>query len=382
MVTGVYLPEINGAVLQCAQLIRGLSSEVDFQVLSGSNEPVLLSTTQSGGLTITRVGGGDSSVVYFLAYMFCLLFAYIRILCSIDIVHFHGFSLRNAALVLIAKLFRKKVVLKMTSFGQDDPASIRDRSKILFTLFRLADAYISIGPAFSYALRVCGIETSKCFEVPNAVDRNLFFPAAPSSKTRLRSALGFLSGEIVLLFVGHFSSDKRPAIAYAAYKALRNKGYNCKLIMIGRTSGGFEIDPAQAKRIIADAELCGIRGHLLMVEKTNSMADYMRASDFFIHPSVREGSPNVVIEAMACALPPIVTNIPGVTDVLIVDRRSGFLMEPDDADALSGILEEGILDQQLCNSIGEEATKFVTLRHDLFVVSRAIKRVYDAVASR
>jgi glycosyltransferase involved in cell wall biosynthesis len=188
--------------------------------------------------------------------------------------------------------------------------------------------------------------------------------------------------EVVLLFVGHFSSDKRPSIAYDAFKALRDKGYDCKLIMVGKTSGGFEIDATLSKKIVADAESRGIRDKLLMVEKTTSTADYMKASDFLVHPSVREGSPNVVIEAMACGLPSIVTKIPGVTDALIVDRFTGFLMAADDSDALCGILEEGILDRRLCNTIGAEATKFVSLRHDLTVVSMAIKHVYNTVALR
>ena len=61
----------------------------------------------------------------------------------------------------------------------------------------------------------------------------------------------------------------------------------------------------------------------------------MKVADVFVLPSIREGLPNVLLEAMACALPCVVSDLPGVTDWLIDEGVTGVLFRSDDPDVLA-----------------------------------------------
>ena len=59
MVTGVFSPEINGAVLQCARLMDWLVEEVDFKVLTGSSSRIFRQVSTVRGFEVIRIGAGD-----------------------------------------------------------------------------------------------------------------------------------------------------------------------------------------------------------------------------------------------------------------------------------------------------------------------------------
>ena len=67
-------------------------------------------------------------------------------------------------------------------------------------------------------------------------------------------------------------------------------------------------------------------------------------ADLFVFPSLDEGMPNAVLEAMACGLPVIGTRISG-TEELVVDDQTGTLLEPGDVNALSDALANSIQDR-------------------------------------
>ena len=71
-----------------------------------------------------------------------------------------------------------------------------------------------------------------------------------------------------------------------------------------------------------------------------------------MHPSLWEGMPNVVLEAMAARRPVIGTTVEGTED-LVVAGQTGWLVPPGDVPALQGALVEAALSPQRCRSYGE-----------------------------
>ena len=218
MVTGVFSPEINGAVLQCAKLMDWLVEEVDFKVLTGSSSRIFRQVSTVRGIEIIRIGAGDSGRLISVFFLILFVANFILLVPKFEIVHVHGFSIRNAFVILFARMMRKRVLLKRTSFGQDDPITIEHRSRLLSRLYRLANDFIVVSPEFLKAALAAGIDQSRIHLIPNAVNVEAFCPASVSHRTSLRAQLGFSESEKLILYVGHFSQEKRPTMVYEAWR--------------------------------------------------------------------------------------------------------------------------------------------------------------------
>ena len=73
------------------------------------------------------------------------------------------------------------------------------------------------------------------------------------------------------------------------------------------------------------------------VETTRTIEKYYRAVDMYVLPSIREGLPIALLEAMSSALPCVASRLPGSTDTLIEHDVSGLLVAPDDVEGLGNL---------------------------------------------
>jgi glycosyltransferase involved in cell wall biosynthesis len=276
----------------------------------------------------------------------------------------------------------KPVVLKMSSYGQDDPITIKKRSKILWLLYKSASAYIAISPAFVSAYEVAGLEKSNCFFIPNGVNINRFRPAGLVEKNNIKINYGLKDAGLILLFVGHFSQEKRPAFLYEIWAKIVEGGVNSTLVFIGKTKDGYEVDAELSRRIVADSISRGLERKIIMIDQTGVVEDYMKLADIFVHPSIREGLPNVVLESMASALPCVVTNLPGVTDWIIDEGRTGMLFPPDNGGTLKEKLEVLLGDNDGRTMLGSKARQYIVDNHGFERVAELTIAVYEALSCR
>jgi glycosyltransferase involved in cell wall biosynthesis len=89
----------------------------------------------------------------------------------------------------------------------------------------------------------------------------------------------------------------------------------------------------------------------------------LNSCDLFVLPSKWEGMPKALVEAMACGLPVIGTDVPGIRD-LIDHGRNGYLCEPGERGIRSAIASL-IEDPQVGARLGQEARKFAASRFSL-----------------
>ena len=359
MITGVYLPEINGAVLQCSQLINNLGKAVNYSILTGTNDESTYGCVDIDGISVTRVFMPKRRKLKYIIGAAWFYIQLIRKLRKADLVHVHGFSKRNAIVIVISRILNKRVLLKMTSYGHDDPMTIRSGSYILWKLFKCCHAYIGISPAFLVSYRKAGLSEDRCSFIPNGVDLARYFPVSRNEKNSLRDKYGFARHDKVIVFVGHFSPEKRPMLLYWAWVKLCEQNIFAKLILIGHTRNHFEVDEGIIESIRQDAFQRGILPLINFVEETPHVDEYMKVADVFVLPSIREGLPNVLLEAMACALPCIVSDLPGVTDWLVDDSVTGVLFRSDDPDVLAGKIASYFAEHGMQQRIGMAARHFM-----------------------
>lgn len=384
MVTGSYYPEVSGGGMQCRALSRALKQQVRIIILTTTTDSALSREEMVDGLPVHRVyilpGKWPSELS--AAWRFISLFARLR--GQIDIVHFHGFSRKTVLLLLLAKAYRKKTAIKLTSAGHDDPVSMRRQGRLRYYFYSRCDAFFAVSPRFEELYREADLPAQKFLLIPNGVNLERFHACDVKQQRDVRRQLGLPEGLKLILFVGFFSREKRPNVAFEAWLSLQEQGFpDTGLVFVGAKQGSYyEIDHQLAKAMQQRADELGIADKIRFVESAQDIERYYQAADFFILPSVREGFPNSLLEAMASGLPCITTRLSGVTDAAIKDGFTGRLVAADDVAAFSSALRKLLEDPPSAAAMGYRARQAIVERFALEKIAERYLSAYEQLAGR
>lgn len=364
MVTGAYFPETSGGGLQARAVVRALRDHADFVVLTTSADPSLPARTDEDGVPIRRVHVDVQSAWSTLTAAARLIAAFASVAPRIDIVNLHGFSGKAVLLAALSRAFGKRFVLTLQTSVQDEPQAVRKTGRLGYWAYRSADLFLSVSPGLSRGYLDGGMPESRLRQVRNAVETDRFRPPAQGEREALRQELGLPRDQPLVLFVGYFSRDKRPDAMYRAWAAGAKTGPPSALVMIGATRAVHgEVDPVLAPAIRDAAARDGLADRLYFVEATRQIEKYFRGADLFVLPSVREGLPIALIEAMSSGLPCIATHLAGSTDVLIEDQVNGILVAPDDVTGIAAALRLLLTDHDMAQRLGSAARATVLDRY-------------------
>lgn len=378
MVTGVYAPETSGASLQCRNLIGALRDRVDFTVLTTSTDPSLPWHAVIEGTRVRRIAVDPRSRVSKAIAIERMASSFLEIAPGIDIVHLHGFSQKSVLVIALARLLGKRIVIKLTSVGHDDPESIRGGSSMQWAAYRRADAFIGVTPRFADGFAPTGLDLGRFVFIPNGVDLDRFRPASPEGRAEYQRQLRIPAGAPVVLFVGFFSREKNPDVLFDAWLSLLDRGVASTLVFVGATTGAYyEIDASVAERIKARARERGVEHRVVFVESTNRIEDYFRAADVFALPTAREGLPNVLLEAMASGVPPVITRLAGVTDWIVDSGVTGELVALPERSAFADALAPLLSSPERRQAIGAAARADVARRFDIAATAQRTLDVYE-----
>jgi L-malate glycosyltransferase len=378
MVTGAYAPETSGASLQCRNLIKALGDRADFQVLTTSTDPSLPWNSIVDEVKVRRVAVDPNSRVSKLVAIERMASSFLEIAPNIDLVHLHGFSQKSILVILLAKLLGKKIVIKLTSVGHDDPAAIRAKGRMMWAAYRQADSYIGVTPRFADGFESTGLDRDRFTFIPNGVDLDRFKPATAGMRTEFQYQLRIPTEDPVILFVGFFSREKNPDVLFDAWLSLHERGVRSTLVLIGATRGTYyEIDPGLAERIKAKATRRGVIDRIVFVESEDHIQNYYRAADVFALPTSREGLPNVLLEAMASAVPPVITRLAGVTDWIVTPGVTGELVDEVDGQAFAAAIEGLVTSRERRDAMGAAARAYVAENFSMASTAQRTFEIYQ-----
>lgn len=176
--------------------------------------------------------------------------------------------------------------------------------------------------------------------VPNYVDIELFKPPVNRHSVPGR-----------LCFVGRLASEKNLPVLLRAASQIPG----ASLIIIGEGSQRAELGSLAKKQHIT-AVFPGIMPN-------SELPEIITSAEVFILPSLFEGHPKALIEAMACGLPVIGTDVPGIRE-LLVHRQTGLLCLPE-IDSLREAIQSLLGNQALQKQLGENARRFVVDHYSL-----------------
>ena len=167
----------------------------------------------------------------------------------------------------------------------------------------------------------------------------IFHPRLPDERAALRRTLGIEAGTRVVLFVGHLVPVKALDVLLRAWALVPSHGLDgpaARLILIGE--GGERAALERLARQEGVAERVEFLGPLPQAV----VADWIAAADLLCLPSHAEGSPNVVVEALASGTPVVASRVGGIPG-LVDDGVNGLLVPPADPPALAAALAAALL---------------------------------------
>lgn len=174
-----------------------------------------------------------------------------------------------------------------------------------------------------------GVRPSLFEVVPNGV------PVIQGNASAVRAEFGVRDGECVLVAVGVLERHKGHLVLLEALAQLQASGLAVpwRLIIAGG-AGGQEHEP-----ILQYINANGLRDRVHIALNRNDVVDLLALADVFVMPSLWEGLPMAVLEAMVARKAIVASEIAGIPEA-IVDGREGLLVPPADAPALAAALRE------------------------------------------
>jgi len=214
---------------------------------------------------------------------------------------------------------------------------------------------LGVAPAEKFAVIRLGIELGERVGGGDAV----------RSETRRRLGIG--DDAYVVGWVGRMTAVKRTDDVLRAFRALLDQDPGAWLILVG--------DGPDRDHLERYAHTLGVVRRCLFLGYQDDVAPFYEAIDALLLPSVNEGTPVSVIEALAAERPAVATRVGGIPDV-VRDGVDGFLVDVGDASALAERLAELARDPALRERMGREGRKHVLERYAVARLVDDVDRLY------
>ena len=285
----------------------------------------------------------------------------------VSLIHANAGSESSWSAIQVAK--RYGIPCVVTYQGTEVHTTLANRQKgwkLCRDSFRLADLNISVSRSIEGILKAHAQPQGRCEVMLRGVDLRMFFPSSTKDARRP-----------IVLFVGRITEAKGVFDLLEAWGRVVARCPNAELWVVGadQTNGRIDREVHSSKygnsiKIIPPLPLADV-------------AELMRQAQVFCLPSHGEGTPNSVMEALACGLPVVATTVGGIPDI-VESNRTGILVQQGDVQDLAEALVSLLQDSDCQARMGEAAHEFarthldarktalrlVGLYHELITASR------------
>lgn len=280
-------------------------------------------------------------------YGFIAPFIHRKVMKNADILKTNQ-MLGSWTAVIAKLLLGKKLVVRqgyqLSAFSKERGFIRRILSTIIeFFSYRTADKIIVTSQRDKdFIVEKYTVNREKIVVIQNYVDTETFRPLGSEKESKR------------ITFVGRLDEQKN---LFSLIDAV--KGLDTKLVLIG--NGPLEV---ALKKKVKEG---GIKNVIFMgVIPNERLPEELNKSEIFMLPSLYEGNPKTLLEAMACGLPVIGTNVVGIKEV-IRDKENGYLCETSD-DSIRAVIMEVQGDKKLRTRLGENARKTTIENYSLKIL--------------
>jgi glycosyltransferase involved in cell wall biosynthesis len=291
---------------------------------------------------------------------------------KIDIVHCFLFDAE-----IIGRLMGRLggVAAVIGSERNSDYPSMPIRERVLQVTRPLVDLLIANSHAGKrYATTRLGFPQDRVAVVHNGVDTERF---RPRGRALARARLGLRDDQRVVGMFASFKEQKNHAMYFRVARRILDRRPGTRFLCVGHTPSNDRSTreyAASLRRLSAELRL---DDHLSFLTDRGDVDELYPACDVTVLTSRREGTPNVVLESMACGVPVIATDV--ADNALILDDASGGGVVPlDDDEAMCARVSHLLGDEASLRESGLRARTTATERFSLAQWACSIGSLYEA----
>ena len=294
---------------------------------------------------------------------------------KVDIVQTHGlrvdfFGYLAAKLAGVPHVITRHVALSHHLIGglrkglymTFDNKALRSAARIITVTEVVADDLVSNQ----------GVDRSKIVTIYNGVDLEKFSEVNRQKKTEIRAGLGIDGRKDVVGMVAQLTDWKGIPYFLKAIPLILGRHPNTIFLIVG--------DGTERRNLETLAQALGIASNVIFAGYRRDIPEMISIMDVSVLSSLREGLPNVLIEAMAMRKPVVATNVGGVPE-LVVDSKTGFLIPPRDPNALARAIIELLASREKRTRFGEAGRRYAEQKFSLAQMVKSYEDLYTQVAA-
>lgn len=291
----------------------------------------------------------------------------------IELVHVHG-SRANSNILWAARSLKIPVIYTVHgwSFHQDQHFLVRNL-RVMGEKYLTSRTTMNI--SVSESNKQSGRQFIKGFDsvvVNNGIDQARFDPSRPYKD--IRREFGIPANKVLVLFLARFTAHKQPLALIKAFTGAVKRNKQLHLMMVG--------DGDQKQEAIGLINKEGTGDHITLVPFRLDVPDIIACADIYVLPSLWEGLPIALLEAMAMGKAVIGTKVDGTSEV-IQDRENGLLIPTEN---LVKELEEKLVelsqDESMRRALQEKAIATVNEKYNAVNMTRRIEGLYEQVMAK
>ena len=218
------------------------------------------------------------------------------------------------------------------------------------------------------------IREDKIRIIQNAVPQNCSSDNFLLRRKSKREEIGICGGQLVLGYVGRLSEEKGVKYLIEACSIIKNNNMPFRLIVVGEGPEKQELEEiARRKGIIANVYFAGFQ---------KDIGNWLAALDIFVLPSLTEGTPLALLEAMSVKLPVIASAVGGVPKI-IKNMKNGILVSPANPDQIADATIKLYTNNELRSEMARKAAETIETQFSINDWVAKIESVYlDIMAAQ
>ncbi|HEY3359698.1 MAG TPA: glycosyltransferase family 4 protein [Polyangia bacterium] len=286
-----------------------------------------------------------------------------------DILHSHGYK-TDAFLALMKRFLRRRTGLVATNhLWTHETVALRLYEIIDTFAFWAFDRVVAVSAEIGREMATRGVAADKIRVILNGLS---YAPQRADRGGTLHAELGATApGSLIVGFVGRLSVQKGLGFLLAAAARLRARR-NVYFALIGE--GPLRAD------LEAELAASGLRDRVRLLGRRDDVPDLLRQLDVVVLPSLREGTPIALLEAMGAGRAVVASDVGGVKDV-VEHGRTGLIVPPTDVPALADALAH-LLDHRPARlEMGRAAAVAVRARFSDTIMAQSYLELYEHVAA-